>query len=166
MTELVEFLTARYNEAEKHERGRYTTTIWPADHRCAECAAPVEDIHFRASGGDAEEITLEPCGHTLTHAAYLDRYCESAADPFVLADIDAKRKMLADILAETHTVNDGDCWYTCPSAIGERDGGECCDDDRRGLACDCGRDAQVDRRLRILVSPYAGHLDYEKAVRP
>lgn len=72
----------------------------------------------------------------------------------VLRRCDADRKLIADITAERHLVIDGDCWYTCAAATEERDGGETCDDTRLGEPCDCGRDAQVQRRLRILAEGY------------
>lgn len=71
----------------------------------------------------------------------------------VLRRIAADRKLLADLLAECHRVNEEDPWYTCPAATEERDGGECMDEDRKG-PCDCGRDARVQRRVRLLVEGY------------
>jgi hypothetical protein len=80
----------------------------------------------------------------------------------VLREIDDKRQLIADLVAERHLVNDGDDWYTCAAATEERDGGETCDDDRRGKACDCGRDARVGRRLRLLARPYALRPRYDE----
>jgi hypothetical protein len=68
----------------------------------------------------------------------------------VLRRITAERALMADLLAERHFVNDGDCWYTCRAATEERDGGENCNDAERGKPCDCGRDTRVNRRLRLL----------------
>lgn len=79
----------------------------------------------------------------------------------ILADLDAKLALIDDLLAERHEVVDGDCWYTCAAATEERDGGETCDDGRRGGPCDCGRDARVNRRLAILAQPFAGHPDHK-----
>jgi hypothetical protein len=87
----------------------------------------------------------------------------AANDPaYVLADIDSKLALLDDLLAERHHVNDGDCWYTCPAATDERDGGENCDDNRHGGPCDCGRDERVERRLRLLTQPFARHPEYQE----
>ena len=68
----------------------------------------------------------------------------------VLRRIAAERTLIADLLAERHLVVDGDCWYTCRAATEERDGGENCNDDERGKPCDCGRDARVNRRIRLI----------------
>ncbi|MGW4075995.1 hypothetical protein ACWELB_21200 [Streptomyces asiaticus] len=71
----------------------------------------------------------------------------------VLRHCAADRKLIADITADQHLVVD-DCWYTCAAATEERDGGETCDDTRLGEPCDCGRDARVQRRLRIIAEGY------------
>lgn len=72
----------------------------------------------------------------------------------VLRRVKADRALLADLLAERHLVVDGDWWFTCAAATEERDGGENCDDDRRGGSCDCGRDTRVERRVRLLAEGY------------
>jgi hypothetical protein len=72
----------------------------------------------------------------------------------VLRRIAADRSLLDDLLAERHAVNEGDCWYTCAAATEEVDGGETCDDDRRGKPCDCGRDIRVARRVRLLAESW------------
>lgn len=71
------------------------------------------------------------------------------------------RTLLADLLAERHLVNEGDCWYTCAAATQERDGGETCDDDRSGKPCDCGRDTRLESRLRLLATPYQSRTGYQ-----
>ena len=38
-----------------------------------------------------------------------------------------------------HFVLDEDCWYTCPAATDERDGGHTCNDWPAGV-CNCGAD--------------------------
>jgi len=84
----------------------------------------------------------------------------------ILVDVNAKRTLLDDLIAERHLVVDGDCWYTCPAATEKRDGGENCDDDRRGGPCDCGLTERTERRLRILIAPYAQHPEYQETWRP
>lgn len=74
-----------------------------------------------------------------------------------LADLEAKTALLDDLLAEPHDANHEDGWYSCATIT---DGDAACLDDRRaGGPCDCGRDARVERRLRILARPFAGHTD-------
>lgn len=66
----------------------------------------------------------------------------------VLAYLGALRKVAERADAWTHEVVD-DCWYTCAAATDERDGGETCDDARRGGDCDCGLEA---RRTQVLAA--------------
>lgn len=148
MSEIANFLRAQYAEARAAEAGRKAipgglpfrwTAVWSQD-----------DPHFLIN-----EI------HRVSEDEFRERYGEPAADPDVLADLDAKLALIDDLLAERHEVVDGDCWYTCAAATEERDGGETCDDGRRGGPCDCGRDARVNRRLAILAQPFAGHPDHK-----
>jgi hypothetical protein len=70
----------------------------------------------------------------------------------VLRRVAADRALLADLVAERHEVVDGDCWYTCLAATEERDGGKSCREDATAEdgRCDCGRDARVERRVRLM----------------
>lgn len=83
----------------------------------------------------------------------------------VLAEVEAKRALIDDLLAQKHTVV-GDDWYTCAAATEERDGGESCIDGRAGGPCDCGRDAHIIRRLTLMTLPYADHPDHKPDWRP
>jgi hypothetical protein len=74
------------------------------------------------------------------------------------------RKIVEDLTAERHEVVE-DCWYTCAGATEEHDGGECCDENRRGTGCDCGRDTRVNRRLGILASIWSDHPDWREEWR-
>lgn len=60
-----------------------------------------------------------------------------------------KRDVIAALEAVRHRVVE-DCWYTCPAATEERDGGECCNDDLTGDPCDCGRDARIAAMCDLL----------------
>lgn len=148
MTSLVEFLHARYADHRSAALGAKGDTLgeWEQDD------GPPEDIQLYAASG---KLTMGQARHISRH------------DPaYVLADLDAKTALLDDLLAERHHVNDGDCWYTCTAATEERDGGQNCDDNRRGDPCDCGRDERVERRLRILAQPFATHPEYLEGWRP
>lgn len=81
--------------------------------------------------------------------------CDCGGPARVLREIDAKRQLLADALAETHFVNADDGYFTCAAATEERDGGSS-DQRVEPGACDCGRDERVTRQLRLLAWPYAG----------
>jgi len=82
----------------------------------------------------------------------------------VLAECAAKRAIVEDLSSESHVVVD-DCWYTCGAATEKPDGGETCDDSRRGT-CDCGRNARVTHVVRVLALPYADHSGYREEWRP
>ena len=78
-----------------------------------------------------------------------------------LRDVKAGRDLLAAILAERHAVIPGDEFYSCSQAAdpdpapGEGGPGSgCSNEDRAGQPCDCGRDARVERLLRILAGVY------------
>jgi hypothetical protein len=68
---------------------------------------------------------------------------------FVVGWAAGLRELVDDIHAERHYVNDGDCWYTCPVATEDRDGGTSCCSQNRGEPCDCGRDRRVARHLSM-----------------
>lgn len=103
----------------------------------------VEDT---APHDDEEENRLVVYGDVQAQSEHIAANSPKA----VLRRIKADRELLADLLAEKHMVNDGDCWYTCPAATQERDGGETCNDGLEGEPCDCGRDERVERRIRII----------------
>lgn len=147
MSEIADFLRARYLEARKREEGvRRMKFPGPFDGH---------DVEIDSDG----RVLID--NHEYPAEQYWELASEPGADPFVVADLDAKLALLDDLTSERHEVVDGDCWYTCAAATEERDGGESCDDDRRGGPCDCGRDARVNRRLAILAQPFAGNLDHK-----
>lgn len=80
------------------------------------------------------------------------------ADPTAaLARVRALRELAADLVAERHLVCE-DPWYTCLAATEEREGDRTArDTESQGTECDCGRDARVERRLRILASAWPGY---------
>jgi hypothetical protein len=119
-------------EAALAERAAARHTVWPL--------AGARRRYEAAATGQFDDPDLY-AGLTLIEAYSPQR---------VLRRIAAARQLLDDLLAEKHEVVEGDCWYTCAAATEEHDGGETCDDDRRGTPCDCGRDARVQRRVRLL----------------
>ena len=95
-----------------------------------------------------------------TARRWLDIGTQVVINPLlVLAQCAAARRIIAALSSEHHMVVD-DCWYTCGAATEELDGGEVCDDLRRG-SCDCGRDARVTHVLELLAQPYAEHPDFD-----
>jgi Family of unknown function (DUF6221) len=89
----------------------------------------------------------------------------------VLADIEAKRKILAAMTALKHVYIEGDSWYSCSQAVdpyepGEGPGSGCLDENRAGNPCDCGRDRLVAAVLGALAVPFASHPGYDPSWRP
>jgi hypothetical protein len=70
-----------------------------------------------------------------------------------LRQVAATRELLADLQADEHlAVEDG--WYSCAAATDDRFGNVCADESRAGGPCDCGRDAAVERRVRLLAKAW------------
>lgn len=74
----------------------------------------------------------------------------------VLRAVEAKRSLISDLLAQEHFLNDRE-WYGCRAVTAGR-GDE--PDQPTGEPCTCGRDEDVERRLRLLASEWADHPDY------
>lgn len=105
MDDLVDFLRARLDEAERKQRSRLRLT-WKCGDPCVECGHPAEEMSTFVGHG-APQAEFKPCGHAIYDPAALDRYKQPAAAPFVLADIHAKRQQIAHYQrvaahAETH----------------------------------------------------------------
>jgi Family of unknown function (DUF6221) len=81
----------------------------------------------------------------------------------ILATRAAHEALLDDLLAQRHYVCE-DAWYTCAVATEERDGGTTARDDAGD--CDCGRDMEVERRVRLLALAYRHHPGYRDEWRP
>ncbi|MGH3584875.1 MAG: DUF6221 family protein [Pseudonocardia sp.] len=152
MSDLADFLRARYADrraiAIAATRGR--AGIWTqADPERKH--GWVEDEAGNTVVYDEGSPTGEQAHHIATNAP---------AD--VLADLDAKLALLEDLLAEGHERNEEDHWYSC-AALTDEDGNALCFDESRAPGpCDCGRDTRVNRQLRILARPFAGHPDYKE----
>lgn len=84
----------------------------------------------------------------------------------VLREIDAKRRLLADVLSEPHFMSADDHWNTCPAIVDVDGVPVCLDESRAPGPRDCGRDARVPRRLRLLALPYAYRPGYLEEWRP
>lgn len=82
----------------------------------------------------------------------------------VLREIEAKRGLLADVLAEPHFRNEEDNWYTCAALTDEDGDPVCLDESRAPGPCDCGRDARVARRVRLLALPFEDRPGFAEAI--
>jgi hypothetical protein len=72
----------------------------------------------------------------------------------VLRRIAADRKLLEDLLADPHFRNEEDNWYTCAALMDEAGEPVCLNDSRAPGPCDCGRDARVQHRVRLIAEGY------------
>jgi hypothetical protein len=87
----------------------------------------------------AEEVDSSAAGHIIRW------------DPArVLREVEAKRKILDEAIGWRHRVVE-DCWYTCPAATEERDGGDTCNENWTEGVCNCG----VERRRNAILLPVA-----------
>lgn len=92
MSALVEFLTARYDEAEKNERDRFVVRTTPQYcFRCHQLVAGVRMSQLETG------VRFDPCGHQMSPEEYRAQCGEDAARPEVLAEIRVKRR-----IAELH----------------------------------------------------------------
>lgn len=139
--ELVRFLDARFDEDERiaravEDRSAPWDGQWMADGNSAVRTFNGHVLFYR-HGPDP----LKP-GLT-DHVAEWD-------PARVLREIEAKRRLLAGILAETHATL--------------RPGGStaiyCGVDSGLGEPCECGRDVRVSEYVRLLAQLYADHPDY------
>lgn len=64
----------------------------------------------------------------------------------------AWRQLVECIVATPHRVIEDDCWFTCPAATQEHDGGETCNEEQKPGVCKCGRDDRVRRQLELLTT--------------
>lgn len=147
--DLVAFLKARLDDtAAKATAARGTSWDATPGDVAADAWVINEDMHlFETDAGTA--------AHIAEH------------DPSrVLAEVAAKRRLLADLLDEGHERNEDDHWYSC-AALVDHDGEPLCiDESRAGGPCDCGRDKRVQRRLALFALPYANHHDYQPEWAP
>ena len=159
MADLVAFLEAEFGRAEQLVRvishGGYEAQTWHLEP--SRSGHWVQVVSKSRTLGEPPEAAMRDDDQpvALVTNGRNEHLLMARNDPAsVLRRVKADRAILADLLAERHLVVDGDCWFTCTAATEDRDGGACCDDDRRGGPCDCGRDARVERRVRLLAESW------------
>lgn len=159
MNDLTAFLNARYDRLEE----------------LARAADGVEWTYNPPLGDDGtvdHERGFVMAGHETHVGVFIfDELAHMAAvDPaYVLADIDSKRRILAEIATWRHYACSDDSWYSCAQATvdnGYSEDLECADENRHGEPCDCGLDRRRGVILGALAAPYAGHPDFQKAWLP
>lgn len=145
-----------------------------------ETAAPEKLVASLAAGLDEDEATAKAAavcdlvqqeGYEPGDWSWLRSYGQPQPNQMPLIDhqsrfdparelrqVTAHRDLIAAILGQPHRqVDDG--WYSCAQAADDDEpepGSACLDEDRAGGPCDCGRDARVERLLRIMAGIYEG----------
>lgn len=151
---LAEFNRARLDEDEAAAKAAGSGTWLLRSH-------PSESVVIHELGGGS--VVYDEGSPSEGEAAHITRQ-----DPArILRDVQAKRDLITAILAEPHDYNPCDSYYSCSQAEeidptpGEGGPGSgCSDEDRAGDPCDCGRDARVERLLRLLASTWTAHPAY------
>lgn len=143
--ELINFLRARLDAAADREARRFRDT-WRFGDPCVECERPAESMTHWSSGPPVAKF--EPCGHEIADYSQLSRYSEPAGDPFTLADVEAKRRIL--------------------SLHSDATGHSCSITDETGYELNYAEVAgdEACTTLRLLTLPYSEHPDYRQEWRP
>lgn len=135
MNDLTESLRARLNEDEQ-------AAVAAEKQRTSEREA----VEYLIAAGAKIEITNDPVEPRSPVAGHIARHNPAR----VQAEVEAKRRILADLLAEPHYAWDERSEYGCPKydttwadIMGDAE-----------QTCTCGRDERVERRIRILLRPY------------
>lgn len=98
---IVEFLTAQYDRIEVGERSNIRINM-PLAARCPTCGKPVHEFTTSTTSGREVEF---PCGHEMPTEDFVREYGESSPDPFVLADLESKRR-IAELHGDQHECTD------------------------------------------------------------
>lgn len=162
------FLAARYDEAEDLAARIKAAFIYPNDVERDDGTIITAGTPYWPAPGDAIRMVRHP--HYMLQLDLI-RMCNP---DFVLADIAAKRAILAAVAKWKHDYNDEDPWFSCAQAVNPTEpnaepGSGCtrnCDDEP--MPCDCGLDLRRWQILGPLGAPFAGHSDFdpEWSVRP
>lgn len=102
MSEIADFINTQCDRIEKQECGRYTVS-YPLKAPCPVCADRPGGFQSGRVGSD--EVRLEPCGHEIPNAEFVDLYAESSPDEFVLVDIESKRRIV-ELHGDQHECTD------------------------------------------------------------
>lgn len=153
MDDLAQWLGEQYDEDERIARAAGGDAWRRQDH-------PSDTVAVYDAQG--EPVVYDEGWPTVEQQAHIVEW-----DPArVLREIDAKRELLADVLSEPHFRSADDHWNTCPAVVDEDGVPVCLDESRAPGPCDCGRDARVGRRLRLLALPYVDRPGFREGWRP
>lgn len=140
VNDLARWLSAQLDADERRERGKHVLNM-STPVKCPRC--PTTAYHLTEDG---HEVTFAPCRHTMPNAEFIATFCTPAPDPFVLADIAAKREIIAE-----HAIEHPGEFQYC----------RVCHDYKRHDAA-----RAPCRTLRLLAVPYAGRDGYKERWRP
>jgi hypothetical protein len=136
VTGLHEFLAARYHEARTREEGKWTVRDCPFEWEYRR--------DFDGEYVEAGRVRIEV-------EAFVEQYGVSAADPAVLADIDAKEGLLA--------LHAPDSWHGASAHVGCKECGQGYEVHEWGPKYPCAT-------VRLLGLPFASHPDYREEWKP
>jgi hypothetical protein len=137
MSEIADFLRARYQEAIDRQHRIFAST-WEPGVACPVCGRPTEVMStYGGSPGPYPLASFEPCQHEIHDPAILRQFEEPAPDPDVVADLDAKLAIM-NLMDETLKYAKGDTEVDHYGAL----------------------DA-AEQALRLLAQPFAGHPDHK-----
>lgn len=144
---LREAMDAAQHDAEAATPGPWHVTEYVAgsdygfDAGIGTASGEVDVVGHGYEGGGCERV--QDARHIVRH--------QPAA---VLRRIAADRKLLDDLLADPHFRNEEDNWYTCAALMDEAGEPVCLNGSRAPGPCDCGRDARVQHRVRLIAEGY------------
>lgn len=95
MSEIADFLRARYAEARDRQHRIFRSTWRPGDP-CPACGRPTE-VMRTYGGGLGPLASFEPCRHEITDPAALRQFEEPTPDPDVISDLDAKLALVDEL---------------------------------------------------------------------
>ncbi|MEV8623389.1 DUF6221 family protein [Streptomyces sp. NPDC051079] len=154
--DLVEFLTARLDEDEQAARAA-TDGPWAAWQRST-LRGLGDLLHAVTTPGQAPGARA-----SIATASWLDAEHIARHDPArVLAEVDAKRRILASYTEAVLVRDEATQWAMSPSPVITNPGADGVERWTRA------RDAAffLEPAIRLLAQPYASHPDYDEAWRP
>lgn len=140
MTEIADFLRTRYAEARDRQQ-QIVRSTWEVGALCPVCSRPTSGMTSSLGGqSDGWPVgSFEPCGHEVYEASAMAQFEEPAPDLDIIADLDAKLRILDEVVPEIDAMEDR-------------------------IDAEWGAGDPTEREsmtlLRILAQPFAGHPDY------
>lgn len=144
MNDLIAFLRARLDEDEREANSHYLLKSDAPGHDLRQGPTHSEVSYHDGSGSE-----------TMTHAEYWQRFHDPAPDKRLLAEVDAKRRLIKQQFKYASTI---DHEWGCGHDAEEIEAGEC-----EWLNPHTGHELPI---LRLLAVPHADHPNYREDWRP